>query len=202
MKTTYASGEIVTIDKDHRSCLAKICEAIPITETGLEEARKTIEKLKSALAPLMPAAGLAASQIGINERVFIFSYDRTPENLMVAINPAFTPLEETLESCWEGCFSAILRQPCQIACVPRYTKILAEFYDEQGNFKQYILEKFAARVFQHEWDHLNGVVNIHKDNAEIKSFASLEEMNAFLAPIKAKIDTSNYIKPTEYGNHQ
>ncbi len=83
--------------------------------------------------PLAPAAGLAAPQIGINEQIFIFSWDRRFENIQVAINPTFFPLNETQEACWEACFSAILcKNACHIAFVPRYTRIQANFYDENG----------------------------------------------------------------------
>ena len=46
----------------------------------------------SLLNLIFPAAGLAAPQIGIGKSVFIYSYDRDPKNLEVAINPSYIPI--------------------------------------------------------------------------------------------------------------
>ncbi|OJX11000.1 MAG: hypothetical protein BGO77_01965 [Caedibacter sp. 37-49] len=59
------------------------------------------------------------------------------------------------------------------------------------------MENFAARVFQHEFDHLQGIVNVHKKGVETKSFPTQKEMEMFLAPLKVKIDTTRYIVPLE-----
>jgi len=60
------------------------------------------------LKPYLPAAGLAAPQIGISKSVFIFSFDRGPKNLEAVVNPRFVPIEDTKVEGWEGCFSVML----------------------------------------------------------------------------------------------
>ncbi len=52
---------------DHDHCLTKEAEAIPDTAAGLIEAREIIRRLEETLRPRMPAAGLAAPQIGISK---------------------------------------------------------------------------------------------------------------------------------------
>lgn len=190
--------QIVAIDNDPKKTLTTPSHPLLLNQKGLFQAQETIKKLKEILRPLAPAAGLAAPQIGVNEQIFIFSWDRRFENIQAAVNPTFIPLKERQETCWEACFSAILcKDACHIAYVPCYTKIQAHFYDELGRLRTQILENFAARVFQHEYDHLQGIVNIYKPDVEMKSFPSLQEMDSFLSPLKAQIDTVRYIAPIE-----
>jgi len=134
---------------------------------------------------VLPAAGLAAPQIGINKAVFIFSYDRDPKHLEVVINPTFIPLKEAKAQGWEGCFSTILCETrWQIANVCRFEQIQASYFNLEGNRVEKILKNFAARVFQHEYDHLQGTVNIDREDAAVKSFSSKAEMLSFLQMVK------------------
>jgi len=180
---------ILTLD-DHNHCLTQKAKAIANTLSGFAEAQEIIKDLKSALYPHMPAAGLAAPQIGILKTVFIFSWDRSPEHLEAAMNPIFYPLGIEKNSGWEGCFSV----PLALAYVPRYQNIFATYTNIDNERVTYKLQGFAARVFQHECDHLQGVENIHRSDAEVKEFTTLEEMVAFIEDIK-KGDAVNYIKP-------
>lgn len=197
MNTSFAA-EIVTLDKDIAGHLTTKCQVVNLDKDGQIEIAKTIAVLKNTLKPLLPAAGLAAPQIGVNQRVFLFSWDRTEEHQIAAINPSFEPISDEKEFGWEGCFSIILGNgPYQLANVPRYKKIKATYWDENGQKVNQVLEEFAARVFQHEYDHLEGIENIHRGDAEIKMFESKEKLLAFMAEIKAK-DTVHYIQPREY----
>lgn len=189
---------IVTLEDDPKNCLTTKCQEVSLNTNGLAEAKKTISLLKKTLKPLLPAAGLAAPQIGLNQRIFIFSWDRTEENLMVAINPRYTPLGEEKAFGWEGCFSLILGEaPYRLANVPRYKKIKAEFWNEVGELVVLILEEFAARVFQHEYDHLEGIPNVHQKDAEVKSFESKEAVLKFMNEVKQK-EKANYITPVAF----
>ena len=189
--------DIVTLDKDPQRHLTTRCEAIPLNEKGLKNANETIAHLKATLQPLLPAAGLAAPQIGLKERIFIFSWNRTEENIAAAINPSYEPIDNQKDLGWEGCFSIMLgKGPYQLANVPRYRKIKVSYINEQGKPVSQTLEGFAARVFQHEFDHLEGVENIHRKDAEIKTFDHKADMSAFMADIRSK-DKVNYIPPRE-----
>ena len=181
---------IITLDQDPNHCLTKEAEAIPDTAAGLAEAREIIRRLEETLRPRMPAAGLAAPQIGISKQVFIFSWDRSPEHLEAAINPSFQALNEEKIFGWEGCFSV----PLALARIPRYQTILATYINRDGKEVTYKLQDFAARVFQHEYDHLQGIENIHRPDADVKEFATSEERMAFIQEIK-KSDVANYTQP-------
>ena len=79
--------QIVTIDSPLQHVLKTKTEQLQANELPL--AREIVEKLLLALKPHLPAAGLAAPQIGISKSVFIFSFDRDPSNLEGVINPSF-----------------------------------------------------------------------------------------------------------------
>jgi len=74
-----------------------------------------------------------------------------------------------MEKGWEGCLSI----PSIRAKVPRYKKIKVSYTDAQGLVLNCELEDFVARVFQHEYDHLNGLVYLDRveNNRDIFSEA-------------------------------
>ena len=143
--------DIVTLP---HPCLTTKAKAIPNTPEGLVKAKEIIKKLTDTLRPRMPAAGLAAPQIDISDCVFIFSWDRSEAHLEAAINPSFEPLDDEMSMGWEGCFSV----PLALAEVPRHQNILATYTNLEGQPIKSILRGFAARVFQHEYDHLQGIL--------------------------------------------
>lgn len=190
--------QIVTIYDDPTAALSTKASPIELNKQGFTEAKEIVAQLQDTLLPLMPAAGLAAPQIGIKKRVIIFSWDRSVEHLRAAINPSYTPMEEQSNISWEACFSSAPKEgPCQAALLSRCQKILATYYDFDGNKIQETMEGFAAKVFQHECDHLEGTVNVHKKPIETKEFASYEGFLDFMKTVKAK-DSVSYIAPQVY----
>lgn len=173
-------------------CLTTKTTSIENTSAGLAKAREIISCLINTLQPRMPAAGLAAPQIGISERVMIFSWDRTVENLQAAINLRYEPLNSATQVGWEGCFSV----PLALTKISRYHNILASFTNTNGQHVQYILRGFTARVFQHETDHLDGIETVHKEGAKIERFTSHADLLNFLTEIK-KGDQAHYFKPEQ-----
>lgn len=118
--------------------------------------------------------GLAAPQIGESVRMMVVASRPTPRypaapsmapTLM--INPSFEALSTEKEMGWEGCLSI----PGIRAEVPRYSKISVSYRDLAGDIRQLELEGFVARVFQHEYDHLEGLVYLDRveDNRSIIS---------------------------------
>jgi peptide deformylase len=111
-------------------------------------------------------AGIAAPQVGVNKRVIVVHVDpknprypdKKPFPLTVVINPRITKRSKTLEEAWEGDLSANLR-----AKVPRPDSCTVEGLDRDGNKVAFDLDySFHARVFQHEIDHLSGVMMIDR----------------------------------------
>lgn len=185
--------KIVTVDSPKKDILKRKTDDINADE--LQLAKEIGNKLFLALKPYFPAAGLSAPQIGISKSIFIYSYDRDPKNLEMVINPSFIPINEHRVDGWEGCLSIILSDNVwQVAKVPRYEKIKVEYLNHRGEKTEKILEGFAAKVFQHEFDHLQGIVNIYRSDATIKSFKTKEDLLEFLQTVKTE-DASHYKNP-------
>ena len=109
--------------------------------------------------------GLAAPQIYEPYRIVIIAsrptprYPNAPEmEPTVMINPTFRILSEQTTKDWEGCLSI----PGIRALVPRFTQIEVSYTDQQGKSVSQQFEDFIARVFQHEYDHMNGIVYLDR----------------------------------------
>jgi peptide deformylase len=149
-----------------------IREILKMGDPRLHRVARTVEDaqdpaLKSLIADMyetMHAAkgvGLAAPQIGVDLRLMIFGFDanpRYPDALPVPvttlINPWLEKLTEETEDGWEGCLSV----PGMRGMVPRATGIRYGGILEDGSEIEREVQGFHARVFQHEFDHLDGVL--------------------------------------------
>jgi len=191
---TFAENiKIITIDGPLQPILKMKTEEIGTDEMPL--AQEIVQKLFFALQPYLPAAGLAAPQIGISKSVFIFSFDRDPNNLEGVINPYFVPIGEEKIEGWECCFSVMLSNGAwKSAKIPRYESIKVQYLNAAGERIEKTLEGFAAKAFQHEYDHLRGIVNIDREDAIIRDFASKEELLDFMQQVKQE-DSLHYKKP-------
>lgn len=187
---------ILTIYKPYDAqVLAAKAQNVELTSEGLKEARDIAEKLLNTIAPLMPAAGLAAPQIGISKRIFIYSWNRS-DNMEVVINPTILKQSRTVTTSWEACFSAM--QPnatSKAAQVTRPDTISVSYFNLEGQELKKELEGFAARVFQHENDHLEGIVNVNKKSICVKIFENEHCLTEFMIENK-KTERLNYKQPT------
>ncbi|MEQ8708041.1 MAG: peptide deformylase [Rhodospirillales bacterium] len=109
--------------------------------------------------------GLAAPQVHVPLRLMIFfvpeSRIELPEDpedsaqdMTVLVNPGYEPLTEETSLGWEACLSV----PGLTGAVPRYTRIRYWGYGLDGARIERRASGFHARVFQHEYDHLDGVL--------------------------------------------
>ena len=149
-----------------------IREILKMGDPRLNRVARTIEDaqhpaLKSLIEDMydtMHAAngvGLAAPQIGVDLRLMIFGFDANPRYpdeppvpVTTLINPWFQKLTDETEDGWEGCLSV----PGMRGMVPRATRIRYGGILEDGSEFEREAQGFHARVFQHEFDHLDGVL--------------------------------------------
>ena len=116
-----------------------------------------IYKLLDNMAETMYAAegiGLAAPQIGVPKRVVVIDVG---DGLIELINPVILS-KEGEETEQEGCLSI----PNVIGEVKRARKVVAQALDREGTLLEYEAEGLIARAFQHEIDHLDGVLFVDK----------------------------------------
>ncbi len=131
-------------------------KSVPVKkfDAGLKKLVKDMRKTMEAAKGL----GLAAPQVGVNERIFITTLNHGENNEMqiCMINPEIVILDNELQLGEEGCLSL----PGIWANVNRFKKIHVEFFDADGNRQALTLSDLNARVVQHENDHLDGVLFI------------------------------------------
>ena len=117
-------------------------------------------------------AGLAATQVGVLRRVFVM---RTDDNgaIMALVNPEVVERGEELETDEEGCLSL----QGLLLPVERSVSVRATAKDPEGVDINLRLEGFIARAFQHELDHLDGVLILDRttDEARREAMARLRQ---------------------------
>ena len=97
--------------------------------------------------------GLSANQIGMDTRAFAMIRDIEYNDVIVCFNPVILKTYGEFVSCEEGCLSF----PDKFINVNRQDIIDVMYEDEEGREHKIKLEGFASRVFQHEYDHLEGI---------------------------------------------
>ncbi len=156
--------------------LRKVAESVPIKEIGTPKINKIIAEMKVALASQDDGVAIAAPQIGYPVRIFVVSgkvnslikkhrKEEVDENSpieihddAVFINPIIKKLSKEKETVEEGCLSVRYLY----GKVTRAVKASIEAYD--GNGKKFTrgATGLLAQIFQHEVDHLNGILFIDK----------------------------------------
>ena len=101
--------------------------------------------------------GLAAPQVHEGVRLFVAMLDEDPDaagEAAVVVNPEIVPQHDERAEGWEGCLSI----PEIRGMVSRHTDIIVTGLDRHGRPLELRLRNFAARVAQHETDHLDGIL--------------------------------------------
>ena len=131
----------------------------------VEEFDDDLRRLAARMGELMKEAngvGLAATQVGVLQRLFVFA----PEEDTVAtlVNPEIVRRSDELDTDDEGCLSL------QGVTVPveRSTAVRIEGRDEHGEPVGYDLEEMTARIAQHELDHLDGTLIVDRTTPEAR----------------------------------
>lgn len=168
--------------------LRMVAEPIAEDSFGSEEL-KNIEQTLFRILEEQQGLGLAAPQIAISKRVIVFGMkqhprypDLAPIPYTALFNPSFVPLSDVKEEDYEGCFSVGLLR----GKVPRYKSIGYRGYDVNGNLIEREVSDLHARMVQHEYDHLDGVIFLDKvtDHSSLGFHQELIRSGA-LASIKA-----------------
>jgi peptide deformylase len=144
--------------------------------------KPAIQKLIDDMVETMheySGVGLAAPQVHYSLRLFVALLDEDPDEKTgptVVVNPEISALTSSRKDGWEGCLSI----PDIRGMVPRFTDILVRGLDRDGNNLELRLEGFAARVAQHETDHLDGVLFFDRMQS-MQTLTYLDEYSRFHA---------------------
>lgn len=163
------SQELVTLKKKSSAV------ELPVDHSTIDIVKQMLYCIKIQ----WKASGLAAPQIGINKRIIICNIDKEKGTLETMINPIYHVNENLLEEGWEGCFSV----PYTFTKIARWKTIDIEYYNMQSILIKKKLTGFYARIYQHEYDHLDGIL-ITDRGVEKKSFLTKESYDHFLQTTK------------------
>ena len=97
--------------------------------------------------------GLSANQIGIEERAFVMMVNEVTQDTITCFNPKIIKESKELVIMEEGCLS----YPELFLDISRPSNIIVKYEDEGKNIIKIKLNGFIARVFQHEYDHMEGI---------------------------------------------
>jgi peptide deformylase len=154
-------------------------EIVFVPDQVLRKKAKTVTKFDEKLQTLIddmvetmreaPGVGLAAPQVGVLERVIVVEYyeneedeeeeenedaEKAPKKLYTIVNPEITRKSADVEEGTEGCLSV----PGFLGEVERHIAITVKAQTRYGQPVTLRLKDWTARIFQHEIDHLNGVL--------------------------------------------
>ena len=135
-------------------------QARPVERFDTPELHALVAEMEETMRAL-DGAGLAAPQIGVNQRLVVFGVAANPRYpdagdvpYTVLINPVLTALSDEIEEGWEGCLSV----PGLRGWVPRWRALRYTGFDQFGQRITRSVDGFHARVVQHECDHLDGIL--------------------------------------------
>lgn len=161
---------------------------VPSAEIGTPELMHLVAQMRATMRDA-PGVGLAAPQVGVPLRVAVMedgpqywgslteddlrARDRGTLAFTVMVNPILTPITSSGEdgpsaAFFEGCLSV----PGLTGVVRRYRSVRVEAVDEEGTAFSRVYSGWAARIVQHELDHLAGA--LYLDRVEPRSLSTVE----------------------------
>ncbi|HEX2129843.1 MAG TPA: peptide deformylase [Solirubrobacterales bacterium] len=125
-------------------------------------------------------AGLAANQVGVAQRIAVVEVEpgnprypyKPPFPLTVLVNPVLEPVGDDVAPINEGCLSV----PDLRGDVPRHLAVRARYLDRDGAAREQVVRGLTAGTFQHEVDHLDGVLFLERVT-DRKTFSTWEQFD-------------------------
>ena len=126
-----------------------------------DELKSLVDRMKLLMVDAN-GIGLAATQVGVLRRLFVFQPDE--ERVFAVVNPEIVEQSGETEVADEGCLSI----QGIVVPVERSLQVTIAGKDENGDDVRYELEGYAARCVQHETDHLDGVLMLDRTTPEAR----------------------------------
>jgi peptide deformylase len=131
-----------------------------------------IENSMKELMSIYGGVGIAANQCNVRKRIFLAIID---DKIVTFVNPSIVSYENSFLVDFEGCLSDPLDR---LGLVRRHSKIFVSYQNVLGETTKLSLEGFNAVIFQHELDHINGVLFVDK-LYDGKLFSNYEEAEIY-----------------------
>jgi peptide deformylase len=155
---------MVKIVQKGNEVLRKKAVAVAIEQITTPSTQKVLRDMRTALEQEEDGVAIAAPQIGVSLRIFLVSpkgyKNYTPDKPLVFINPEIIKVSKKKTWVPEGCLSV----RWWYGKTHRHNQATVRAYNEQGELFEYGGSGLLAQIFQHEIDHLNGV--LFDDHAE------------------------------------
>ena len=161
---------MTTVVQTGDKVLRETAKEIGLTEIKSAKIKKILAQMTKALSVAKDGVALAAPQIGVPLRVFIvlkeYTENKTAQELkeikekkvkpeiVVFINPKITKISKKKQTVREGCLSVV----GMFGAITRAEKVTVEAYNENGEKFTRGASGLLAQIFQHEMDHLNGIL--------------------------------------------
>ncbi|MDA8813767.1 peptide deformylase [Candidatus Pseudothioglobus singularis] len=156
--------------------LRQVADPVNVSQIQSDEIQALIDDLIETMRDAN-GAGLASTQIDVHKRICVIEVKKNPRYpykpdipLTVLINPKVTFLTEDRINVFEGCLSV----PNMRGKVDRCPEIQIEGYDREGNNVSFISKGISAGTFQHEFDHLDGLIYTDR-MVDSSSLTTIEE---------------------------
>lgn len=159
-------------------------------EIASTHVQQLIENIRYTNQTKQYGVGLAAPQVGVRIALSVIGIKPTPTRPdvevfdSVIINPSYVGIGRRT-SMWEGCQSIGSKKDIIYGKALRYKKIRAQWHDEHGASHEEELDGLIAHVFQHETDHLNGVMFLDRVR-DSKTFMMADEYRKRIAKKNSK----------------
>ncbi|HXH05302.1 MAG TPA: peptide deformylase [Vicinamibacterales bacterium] len=161
--------------------LRRRAEPVPQAEIRSDRIQRLIDDMFETMEEYA-GIGLAAPQVHVGLRIFVAGYDRGPAlqeseadvPRVALVNPELVVEDPAEIEDWEGCLSI----PDLRGRVPRARRVVVRAFDRRGRRVELAAAGFAARVFQHEIDHLDGVLFLDRMRS-LETLAFLDEFSRF-----------------------
>jgi len=161
--------------------LAAVAEPVDVAAISTTEVQGWVDDLIDTMRDAN-GAGIAANQIGIPYRLFTVEVGKNPRYpykppipLTVVINPEIEVLSDRTFNANEGCLSV----PQMRGVVERHLEIAVSGYNREGERQRFEVRGYSAATWQHEADHLDGVLFPHrvKDASTFTSWKVFQEFH-------------------------
>jgi peptide deformylase len=181
--------------------MAEILDIIELGHPVLQQTAQAIDNIQSEslqtlidnlLATVKQAngVGIAAPQVAQPYQLMIVAsrpnprYPQAPEMEPTAmLNPRILSHSTEKVKGWEGCLSI----PGIRGFVPRYQAIAIEYTDRAGNHQKMEMSDFVARIFQHEYDHFNGLVFLDRVEST-RDLVTEKEFQQLMKPLPNHVE--------------
>lgn len=176
--------QVLEITRAGNPILRESMPKIPIEDISSPEIQELIENMRYTNEQTENGIAIAAPQVGARKALGIIGIQRPGKQTKpeyegydrVIINPTYEGIGRRV-GMWEGCLSIGSGDDTLYGMALRYKEVDAEWYDEKGKRYRQILKGFLAHIYQHEVDHLNGILFVDRVR-DTKTFIMQDEYRA------------------------